>query len=171
MRKIILFFFSFVCTILMYGQREVKMTGVDGIKPEVLNRIIADSQRQIRTRSIDDCECLWETKAINVFHRDIDTGEELPKTLKGRVIIYYMSDGIESSKRPRITHFPENIPPSTPITRIEEKDPPKGYDSYSVLLVTYFSENLDMIIEANKPIIHNDTDRKYMAIYLLNEKN
>lgn len=171
MRKTILFFFSFVCTILMYGQREVKMTGVDGIKPEVLNRIISDSQRKIQnrtTRVIDE----WNTKNHNIFHRDIDTGEELPKTLAGRVIIYYMLNGVEKAKPPRLTPYPDKTSPSTPITRVEEKEIPKGYNAYSALLVIYFNENLDMTyIESNEPINHNDTDRKYLTIYLLTEKN
>lgn len=170
MRKTILFFFSFACTILMYGQREIKMTGVDGIKPEVLNRIITDSQRKIRTQTnLLRTDRPINTEGTNVFHRDIDTGDDLPQSSGGRVVVHRTNS---PSGRPALTPYHLPYKEGDYVTKIEEKKTPTGYNEYSVLLVIYFNENLDMTyIEVDQPINNYDVDRKYLSVHLLTEKN
>lgn len=168
MKKFTVLLILLVCTLCMYGQGEIEMRGVEVINPNVLNQIIAKHKKSIRLRSSD----VFETRAINVFHQDIDTGVELTKESNGRVIVYRVVNGVESaSGRPALTPFSLGYNEGSYVTKVEEKTVPDGYKPYSVLLVIYFNENLDMtLIEANGPFRHNNTDKKYLTIYLLTER-
>ncbi|PXV58480.1 hypothetical protein CLV62_1453 [Dysgonomonas alginatilytica] len=170
MRKIITLILLFVCSVTMYGQAEFEMRGVEGINPYVLNKIIEKHTKKIKLRSVSDDP--MEMTAINLFHEDFDTGIEMPKSANGRVIVHKTIGGVSSpSSRPLQTPYSYLYSEDLIVTDVTESVPPVGYKPYSMRLVVYLNANLDVtLMEANAPIKHNNTDKKYMCVYFLSEK-